>query len=262
MHLILQPHLRQINRQLKVTSKVTPMSELRHSRYGLLAGVETEGLARQYQTHITLIGCGGVGQAVTGMLGAAGIGSLTLIDPEHITFTNIGRLPLMQASDVGRPKVEALADAIRRNHPEQRVICLQEIISSRTLDGLCSKTNIMIDATDNWPTRKLLATYCREKKIPLVSGGALATDGWVGMFMPDGPPLEAWLGQPGQLADTCESVGVLGPLVGIVGNWMAMETLKLIWQSSNPTRWQTLTGRIVYIDGRYSDVRIQPLGNA
>lgn len=235
------------------------MSDLRHSRTNLLAGVGAQGMENLHRTHVVVVGCGGVGQAVAGILGTTGLGQITLIDAETVSPTNLGRLPLMQAGDVGRPKVEALADALRKNNPAQIVQPVHQVVSAKTIGEICGQAHIVIDATDNWPTRKMLSGYCRDRGIPLVSGGALATDGWVGVFLPDGPPLEAWLGQPQQLADSCERVGVLGPLVGIVGNWMAMEVLKLVWQANQPKQWAAMTGRILYIDGRYGDVRMQPL---
>lgn len=236
------------------------MGDLRHSRSSLLDGVGEQGISFQLQTRVGVLGCGGVGQAVAGALGAAGLGELDLMDAECVSATNIGRLPLMQASDVGRPKVEALGDAIRRNNPQQKLRLSHQVVTHGNILEMCEGVNIMVDTSDNWPTRKMLAKHCRSVGIPLISGGALATDGWVGVFPPDGPTLESWLGQPQQMADSCERVGVLGPLVGVVGNLMAMEALKLMWRQAFPTKWQGLQGCILYVDGRYGEVRMQPLG--
>ncbi|WP_198011236.1 HesA/MoeB/ThiF family protein [Hyphomicrobium zavarzinii] len=238
----------------------TSAETTRESRHALLSGVGNKGISEMKAARIVLIGCGGVGQAVAAMLGASGIGALTLVDADKISATNLGRLPLMQPSDIGRSKADALKEALLRNNPNLTVDCMTRAITSSLLPSPIANTDLIIDATDNWPTRKLLAQHCRAARLPLVSGGALAAEGWVGTFLPHSPPLESWLGQPRQTADSCEHVGVLAPLVAAIGSLMAMEALKVLWQRSSPAQWATLSGRILYFDGRYGDVRVQSLG--
>lgn len=199
---------------------------------------------------IVVIGCGGLGQPVAAALGCAGVGKLTLIDHDILHPTNLARLPLMNAEETGTSKAHLLRKAIHRNHPQQSIDVKDATVSPHNLPDFLKTADIVVDATDNWPTRKAIAEACRTLGLPLVSGGALGTDGWMGTFLPTGIPLENWLKQPTQMADTCESVGILSPLVGVIGNLMALEVLKLIWSLSHSADWACYTNRILYLDSR------------
>ena len=226
------------------------MDHLRHSRHFLLDGVGETGVRSQLEASVTIIGCGGLGQPVAAALGCAGIKLLRLADGDTLQTTNLARLPLMAEDGVGYYKAVLMAEAIVRNNKSQAIDIVTDIAGAANLRRLLEGTDIAIDATDNWPTRKALAEACREMGIPLVSGGALGTDGWVGVFSPSSAHLESWLRQPEQLADTCERVGVMGPLTGMIGNMMAIEALKLLWRKANPQSWNCLEGRVFYIDAR------------
>ena len=226
----------------------------RHTRHQFLEGVGTFGIEAQLKARITIVGCGGLGQPVAAALGAAGVGHLTLIDPDCVQESNLGRLPYMSAQDVGQFKVDAMKAFILRNNPLQQVHRLTNSFSPSLAHELLSHTDIVVDATDNWPTRKALGQACRDLNVPLVSGGALATDGWVGVFMPDEAPLDAWLNQPSQMADTCDRVGVASPLVGMIGNLMAMEVLKLIWKRHHPEKWNVMSGQVMFMDARWGEI--------
>lgn len=222
----------------------------RHSRHFSLSGVGREGIAHQTASIVTVIGCGGLGQPAAAALGSAGVGVLRLVDADVLQESNLARLPLMHMTDIGKPKAEALAERIRLNHPHQIIETFHTSAGVGCMADLLAASCVVLDATDNWPARKLIAETCRAMNLPLVSGGALGTDGWVGTFLPSSPPLEQWLKQPDQLADSCERVGILGPLAGVIGNMMAMEALKLMWASAAPDAWGHYTNRVLYMDGR------------
>ncbi len=226
------------------------MNHSRHSRHLSLQGVGQEGIQHQIKSTITIVGCGGLGQPAAAALGCAGLGLLRLVDMDILQESNLARLPLMAFDDVGKSKAEVLAERIRHNNPGQVVETFTLSAGSSNLPDILKGSQIAVDATDNWPTRKHIAETCRNLNVPLVSGGALGTDGWVGTFLPSSPPLEKWLKQPDQLADSCERVGIMGPLVGVIGNMMAMEALKLLWSSSSPDDWEPYTNRVLYMDAR------------
>ena len=226
------------------------MNPSRHSRHLVLDGIGERGIHAQSEAHLLIIGCGGLGQPVAMALGAASVGHITLVDNDTLQPTNLARLPPMAAVDVGKPKAALLAEMIHRNHPDQHITVLDTTVTPANLPALLEHVDIVVDASDNWPTRKAIAQTCRHAGLPLISGGALGTDGWAGVFLPAGTPLETWLKQPEQMGDTCESVGILSPLVGFIGNLMAMEALKLVWQRANPTEWSVLESKVFYMDAR------------
>ena len=221
---------------------------LRYSRHILLDAIGIEGQQRICQSHVLLIGAGGLGCPAALYLGAAGVGHITLADPDAVDLTNLQRQIAHRMSNLGRPKVSSLQAAIADINPLVQITPLQTQADKTFLDQWVPQADVVLDCSDNFATRQAVNAACVRHGKPLVSGAAIKFDGQVSVFDPRQAqaPCYACLFDPQtHFEETqCATMGVLAPLVGMVGSMQAAEALKLISGAG-----ESLAGRLLLIDG-------------
>ncbi len=218
----------------------------RYSRHIILPEVGGEGQIKLLSSKVLLIGAGGLGAPCGYYLGAAGIGTLGIVDFDTVDLSNLQRQIWHGTADVGRYKVDSAKDSIARINPDVNVVTYKEKISSENIKGLIKDYDVIIDATDNFPTRYLINDACHFMRKPLVYGSIFRFDGQATVFLPEEGPCYRCLfpsPPPPGLVPSCQEAGVLGVLPGVVGAIQANEAIKIILGVG-----QTLNGRLLIYD--------------
>jgi molybdopterin/thiamine biosynthesis adenylyltransferase/rhodanese-related sulfurtransferase len=219
---------------------------LRYSRHLIMPEVGMEGQLKLKQAKVLCIGTGGLGAPLGLYLAAAGVGRLGLVDFDTVDFTNLQRQVLFGTTDVGRPKIEAAADHLRNLNPEIQIDTFETRLTSENALDLFKDYDIIVDGTDNFPTRYLVNDACVILGKPNVYGSIFRFEGQITIFgAPGGPCYRCLYPEPPPpgLVPSCAEGGVLGVLPGIVGTIQAAETLKLVIGKGDP-----LIGRLLLFD--------------
>jgi len=219
---------------------------LRYSRHLIMPEVGMEGQLKLKQARVLCIGTGGLGAPLGLYLAAAGVGHIGLVDFDVVDFTNLQRQVLFGTSDVGQPKITAAADRLRNLNPEIQIDAIEARLSSENALELFRDYDIIVDGTDNFPTRYLVNDACVLLGKPNVYGSIFRFEGQIAVFgYPEGPCYRCLYPEPPPpgLVPSCAEGGVLGVLPGIVGTIQAAETLKLIIGKGQP-----LVGRLLLFD--------------
>ncbi|MEI7969395.1 MAG: molybdopterin-synthase adenylyltransferase MoeB [Betaproteobacteria bacterium] len=220
---------------------------LRYSRHILLEEVGIDVQQTWLDSHALVIGAGGLGSPVSLYLAAAGVGRISVCDPDTVDLTNLQRQIIHQTDSVGRPKVDSARDTLARINPESRVIPIPEKVSGERLESLVADADIVVDCCDNFATRHAVNRACVKHRKPLVSGAGVRFDGQVAVFdarSGDGPCYHCLFpetGDPGEMR--CAVMGVFAPVVGIIGSIQAAEALKVLGGLGEP-----LAGRLLILD--------------
>jgi molybdopterin/thiamine biosynthesis adenylyltransferase len=221
---------------------------LRYSRHILLDEIGIEGQQRLLDSHVLIIGAGGLGSPVALYLGGAGVGTLTLVDHDTVDLTNLQRQIAHSLARVGQPKVTSAALSIAASNPGVRVRALQQRADAQHLAEWVHEADVVIDCSDNFATRQAVNAACVARK-PLVAGAAIGLDGQISVYdtRDAASPCYACLFPPdaGFEDVACSTMGVLSPLVGIIGSMQAAEALKLLVGIGS-----SLAGRLQMLDAR------------
>jgi adenylyltransferase/sulfurtransferase len=231
---------------------------LRYSRHLIMPEVGMEGQLRLKQARVLLIGTGGLGAPLGLYLAAAGVGHLGLVDFDKVDFTNLQRQVTFGTSDVGRRKVEAARERLANLNPEIEINVHETMLTSANALELFRDYDIIVDGTDNFPTRYLVndATVLSGKIN--VYGSIFRFEGQATVFgAPGGPCYRCLYPEPPPpgLVPSCAEGGVLGVLPGIVGSIQAMETIKLILGKA-----ESLVGRLLLFDAlqmRFRELKLR-----
>lgn len=203
----------------------------RYSRQVILREVGVHGQTLLRDSTALMIGCGGLGCAAAPYLAGAGLGRLVLVDDDVVALSNLQRQTLYRQSDVGRPKAEVAATALRALNPQVSIDTQVTRIDAQTLSALLADVDVVLDCGDNFPTRFAVNAACVAARRPLVSGAAIRFEGQLAVFdLRRGGPCYACLYPQtgGENTETCEEAGVLGPVVGVIGAQQALAALKLL----------------------------------
>ncbi len=232
---------------------------LRYSRHILLDEVGIEGQQHLVDAHVLVVGAGGLGSPVALYLAASGVGHITIADHDVVDLTNLQRQIAHTTARVGQSKVASASQAMLALNPEVRVTALPSQLDAAQLDALVPTMQVVVDCCDNFATRQAVNAACVKHQVPLVSGAAIRMDGQLAVYdaRDDKSPCYACIFPPDHAPEEvrCATMGVLAPLVGVIGTLQAMETVKLITGIGSG-----LTGRLQMLDGRgmeWSDVRLQ-----
>ena len=219
---------------------------MRYSRHLIMPEVGMDGQLKLKQAKVLCIGTGGLGAPLGLYLAAAGVGRIGLVDFDVVDSTNLQRQVLFGTSDVGRPKITAAADRLRNLNPDIQIDTFETHLSSDNALDIMKDYDIIVDGTDNFPTRYLVNDACVMLGKPNVYGSIFRFEGQITIFgYPDGPCYRCLYPEPPPpgLVPSCAEGGVLGVLPGIVGTIQAAETLKLIIGKGDP-----LVGRLLLFD--------------
>lgn len=232
---------------------------LRYSRHILLDDVGIEGQQRLLDSHALIVGAGGLGSPVAMYLSASGIGHITLADHDVVDLTNLQRQIAHTSERVGQAKVQSAAQAMHALNPEVCITPLQQKLDATLLEALVAKVQVVVDCCDNFSTRQAVNAACVRHRVPLVSGAAIRMDGQLAVYdARDGAsPCYACVFPPdaGPEETQCATMGVLAPLVGVIGTMQAMEAVKLLAGLGS-----RMTGQLQLLDGRdlaWSTLRLQ-----
>ncbi|HXZ19146.1 MAG TPA: molybdopterin-synthase adenylyltransferase MoeB [Candidatus Acidoferrales bacterium] len=219
---------------------------LRYSRHLIMPEVGMEGQLKLKQARVLMIGTGGLGAPLGLYLAAAGVGHLGLVDFDKVDFTNLQRQVTFGTSDVGRRKVEAAHERLTNLNPDIQIKVFETMLTSANALELFREYDIIVDGTDNFPTRYLVNDACVLSRKINVYGSIFRFEGQASVFgAPGGPCYRCLYPEPPPpgLVPSCAEGGVLGVLPGIVGSIQAMETIKLILGTGEP-----LVGRLLLFD--------------
>jgi len=205
---------------------------LRYSRHILLDEWGVEGQERVSQSHALIVGAGGLGSPTALYLASAGVGHITLIDHDVVDVSNLQRQIAHTQDRVGQLKVESLKKAMTQINPEVQVECIAQRADSVLLNQHVAMADVVLDCTDNFETRHAINLAGVQHNKPLVSGSALRMDGQVAVYdiRQNHAPCYACVFPPTQQFEEtrCATMGVLAPLVGIIGSLQATEALKIL----------------------------------
>ena len=220
---------------------------LRYSRQIMLPQVDIEGQERLQNARVLILGVGGLGCPAAQYLAAAGIGSITLVDPDTVDQTNLQRQILFSGDDVGLAKVEAAGKRLLSINPDLSLSLINEKLQGQALESTVYKADIVLDCTDNFSSRFAINKACVETETPLISGAAIQMGGQLTVYdfrQPEAPCYRCLYDEQSNEQLSCSESGVLGPVVGTIGTMQALEAIKLIAGCG-----KSLNGRLMIFDG-------------
>jgi len=229
---------------------LSPEETRRYARHLVLRGVGGSGQQRLKAARVLVVGAGGLGSPVIAYLAAAGVGTIGIVDDDVVSLSNLQRQIVHTTGAIGQLKVASAKNFVAALN-EQVVLTSHAIrLDANNAAGLISDYDIIIDGVDNFGTRAVTAAAAEAAGKPLVSGAVSMWDGQITVFAPHlpGAPRFADLypDDPDEAGlPSCEAVGVLGAVTGVIGTLMAMEAIKLITGTGEP-----LVGRVLLYDGQ------------
>jgi molybdopterin/thiamine biosynthesis adenylyltransferase/rhodanese-related sulfurtransferase len=226
--------------------ELTPQEIARYSRHLIMPEVAMDGQKRLKAAKILLIGAGGLGSPLGLYLAAAGVGQIGIVDFDVVDYSNLQRQVLHTTQDVGRRKLESAAEHLHAINPEIEIKTHDCRISAANAFDLLEPYDVIIDGTDNFPTRYLVNDACVLLNKPNVYGSIFRFDGQASVFHPPAGPCYRCLypePPPPGMVPSCAEGGVLGILPGVIGCIQATEAIKLILKKGEP-----LVGRLLLYD--------------
>jgi adenylyltransferase/sulfurtransferase len=217
----------------------------RYARQIVLPHLGGTGQQRLKAARVAVVGAGGIGAAVVPALAGAGVGRLTIIDPDRADLSNLHRQPIYRSRDAGEPKAALAAQFVRRLNPFVEVAGVEQAITPENAAALLANHDLVIDGTDNFATRLAVSDACVALGAPLISAAAAQWQGQVGLFVGK-PCYRCFVGDAFDAddCDNCAELGVTGALTGLAGNHAALLAIRFLTQAG-----ETKPGTIALIDG-------------
>jgi len=235
------------------TSRILSEEQVRrYSRHLILPEIGGSGQRKLLNGKVLLVGAGGLGSPAALYLAAAGVGTLGIVDFDAVDLSNLQRQILHHVRDVGRPKVESAVDTIADLNPDVKVVPYRETLNSSNARQIFSEYDVIVNGSDNFPTRYLANDACVFLKKPLVDGSIFKFEGQTTVFLPGhgcyrclypAPP-------PPGVVPSCAEAGVLGVICGVIASIQGVETIKLLLGLGDP-----LVGRLVFFDALSMEFR-------
>ncbi len=218
----------------------------RYHRHLLLPEVGERGQQKLLESRVLLLGAGGLGSPAALYLAAAGVGTLGIIDMDVVDASNLQRQVLHNLDRIGDRKVDSAKKTLTLMNPDVDVVTYDTRLGADNILDIIDGYDVIVDGTDNFPTRYLVNDASLLKRIPVVHGSIFRFEGQITVFAPyDGPCYRCLIPEPppAELAPSCAEAGVLGVLPGIIGSMQAMEAIKLLLGLGDP-----LVGRLLAYD--------------
>jgi molybdopterin/thiamine biosynthesis adenylyltransferase/rhodanese-related sulfurtransferase len=218
----------------------------RYGRHILLPEVGEAGQQKLLESRVLLLGAGGLGSPAALYLAAAGVGTLGIVDMDVVDSSNLQRQILHNVDRIGERKVDSAKKTLTALNPDVDVVTYDVRLGADNILEVLDGYDVVVDGTDNFPTRYLLNDASLLKRVPVVHGSIFRFEGMVSVFKPyDGPCYRCFLPEPPppELAPSCAEAGVLGVLPGIIGSIQALEAIKLLLDLGDP-----LVGRMLAYD--------------
>ncbi len=205
----------------------------RYARHIVLREVGGAGQMRLKAARVAVIGAGGIGCPAITALAAAGIGTLTVVDDDHVDLSNLQRQTLFGTADIGRAKVDVAREAVARLNPHVAVTAVAARIDTVNVDALLSEHDLVLDGCDNFATRLMVSDWSVGARVPLVSAAIGQFQAQIGVFRgwrTDEPCYRCFVGDAfdAEDCDSCAEQGVLGAMTGLVGHWAALEVIRAL----------------------------------
>lgn len=213
------------------------MTLSRDARHLALPQVGADGQQRISEGKVLLIGVGGIGCAAAAYLASSGVGELTVCDFDTVDETNLGRQVLYAQGHIGELKAEVAATRLRKINPGIEVTAISERLTGTALAEAVSAADVVLDGSDNFPTRFQVNEACVTMSRRLVSGSAIRFEGQLAVFGPDfseSPCFECLYVAADESLGSCAGNGVLAPVPGVIGTMMAAEALKYLAGIGSP----------------------------
>ena len=227
----------------------------RYARHIVLREIGGPGQTKLKAARVLVIGAGGLGAPVLMYLAAAGVGTLGIVDDDHVSLSNLQRQIIHDTSDIGRPKTDSAATTIRALNPNVKVALHATRIDAGNAMALVSDYDLVLDGSDNFATRYLVADMCALARKPLVTGALGTFDASLTTLRPfehnaEGAPNPTYRclfpeAPPPGTVPSCQEAGVMGALAGMLGSMMALEAIREIVGFG-----EGLVGRLLMIDAR------------
>jgi molybdopterin/thiamine biosynthesis adenylyltransferase len=221
----------------------------RYARHLVLREIGGPGQQKLKAAKVLMVGVGGLGAPAGLYLAAAGVGMLGLLDPDHVSLSNLQRQILYGVDDVGRDKVLSAGLRLSQLNPEIEIEPIPRALTPDNARDLVRGYDLVLDGTDDFATRFAVNAACVAEGKPLVSGAIGRWSGQVGVFAGK-PCYQCLVPEIPPDAETCSVVGVVGALAGVIGSMMALEAIKLITGAG-----EALTGRLLIYDGLEAECR-------
>ena len=222
-------------------SKLSPEELERYDRQLRIIGWGVESQLKVKGSHVMVVGAGGLGCPTALYLAAVGVGHIAVVDRERVELSNLNRQVLHWSGDLDKPKVESVAEKLRKLNPNVRVEPLQLELNEENIEDLIRKFDVVVDCLDNWRTRFILNEACVKSRKPLVHAGVHSWYGQITTVLPGrGPCLRCiWPENPPET----ERFPILGATAGTLGLLEVLEVVKLVTGLGQP-----LVGRMLYLD--------------
>ena len=233
-------------RQWSTPKTLSPDQRNRYQRHLLLPEVGEQGQLRLLDSKVLLLGAGGLGSPAGLYLAAAGVGTIGIIDMDVVDASNLQRQVLHNMDRLGERKVDSAKKTLSALNPDVNVVTYDVRLGADNILDVIDGYDLIVDGTDNFPTRYLVNDASLLKGIPVVHGSIFRFEGQVTVFKPyEGPCYRCFVPQPppAELAPSCAEAGVLGVLPGIIGSIQAIEAVKLLLDLGDP-----LVGRLLAYD--------------
>ncbi len=205
----------------------------RYARHIVLRDIGGAGQSKLLASHVLLIGAGGIGCPAIQYLAAAGVGSISVVDDDVVSLSNLQRQVLYSAEQIGEAKVDAAKAAVARLNPDVQFHAIKQRINRYTSSEILKGVDVVIDGSDNFATRLIVNDLCLAAKVPLVSAAIGQFHGQIGTFtgwLPQAPCYRCFVGDahdPND-CDDCATQGVLGAMCGLIGSFAAMEAIRVL----------------------------------